>query len=100
MILNRTAGAICYRGKLCVDWMYTTGRHGMIFELHPQPLAKLSGETIEKDMGHIEKTHRRSLLGDCKYKFIAIMQKMLGYIFNSRWLASFGPAPSAAFART
>jgi len=57
VILNKNSGRRFFiEESFALDWMYPhLSPSGSIFELHPQPLTKLSRETIEKDAAYWKK---------------------------------------------
>jgi hypothetical protein len=65
MILNKNSGRRLFiEESFALDWMYPhLTPTGLIFELHAQPIAKLSRETIEKDMAYWKKL-TAELVGD------------------------------------
>jgi hypothetical protein len=65
MILNKNSGRRFFiEESYALDWMYPhLTPSGLIFELHPQPLGRLSRETIEKDMAYWKKL-TGELIGD------------------------------------
>jgi hypothetical protein len=65
LILNKNSGHRFFiEESYALDWMYPyLAPSGLIFELHPQPLAKLRPEVIEKDMGYWKKL-TAELVGD------------------------------------